>query len=79
MFFGKIFPYPSQNLPKTNMVRMVHRKGFYNTELKNCDPKMELWGKIEFLRRSKKFKILFGVQNLTFEEAFKDKIIFKIL
>ena len=56
MFFGKVFPYPSQNLPKTKMVRMVHRKGFYNTELKKCDPKMELWGKTEILRRSKNSK-----------------------
>ena len=40
-------------LPKTKMVRMVHRNLFYNTELKNCDSKIELWRNTEHIRRPK--------------------------
>ena len=64
-------------LPKTKMVRMVHRNLFYNTELKICDLKSELWRKTENLEGWENWEIMFEVQNWTFEGCFEVKMTFK--
>ena len=64
---------------KIKMVRMVHRKGFYNTELTVCDGIKELWTKTDFLRRSKNSKFSFEAQYLSFDGLFKDKMILKYI
>ena len=76
-FVGNVLPSNCDFLLKIKMVRMVHRKGFYSTELEICDEKSELWRKSKILGRSKNGKIRFEVQNLSFEGVFKDKMIFK--
>ena len=79
--FGIVVKFFQSNcdfLVNIKMVRMVHRKGFYNTELKICDGQNELLRKTEFLRRSKKSKFSVDVQNWTFEGCSKTKILFKI-
>ena len=59
------------------MVRMVYRKGFYSTELKICDEKMELWRKTENIRLPKKMKNQFWGLTSTFEVIPKTEMIFK--
>ena len=59
------------------MVRMVHRKLFYNTELKMCDSKSELWRKTENLEGSEISKFGFEVQDWTFEGCSKSQITLK--
>ena len=56
---------------------MVNRNLFYNTELKICDPKRELWRKTEILRRWGGPKFRIEVQNRTFEGCFETKMIFE--
>ena len=48
-------------LPKTKMVRMVHRNLFYEMGLEISDEKKELGTKSKILGRSKKLKISFDV------------------
>ena len=66
-------------LPKTKMVRMVHRNLFYEMGLEISDEKKELWTKSKLLGRSKNAKISFEVQNGAFEGFVKDKITLKYI
>ena len=56
---------------------MVQRNLFYNTDMKICDPKMELWRKTEILMRWGGPKFRIEVQNRTFEGCFETKMILK--
>ena len=76
-FFGNVFPYSSVFLPKTKMVRVVHRNLLYNTKLKKCDPKMESCRETEILRRWESLNFRIEVQNWTFEGCFETKMILK--
>ena len=77
MNFGNVLPSNCDFLPKTKMVRMVHRNLFYEMGLEISDEKKELWTKTENLEGSKISKISFEVQNGTFELCLKTKMIFK--
>ena len=59
------------------MAPMVHWNMFYNTELRFCDPEMELLRKIESSRRWGNRKILFGVWNLVVEGCLQTKMTFE--
>ena len=56
MNFGNVLPSNCDFLPKTKMVRMVHRNLFYEMGLEISDEKKELWTKSKILGRSKKIK-----------------------
>ena len=75
MNFGNVLPSNRDFLPKTKMVRMVHRNLFYEMGLEISDEKKELWTKTENLEGSQISKISFEVQNVTFELCLKTKII----
>ena len=50
--FGNVLPSNCDFLPKTKMVRMVHRNLFYEMGLEISDEKKELWTKTENLEGS---------------------------
>ena len=79
MNFGNVLPSNCDFLPKTKMVRMVHRNLFYEMGLEISDEKKELWTKTENLEGSKNSKISFEVQNGAFEGFVKDKITLKYI
>ena len=79
MNFGNVLPSNCDFLPKTKMVRMVHRNLFYEMGLEISDEKKELWTKTENLEGSKNSKISFEVQNGVFEAFVKDKITLKYI